>query len=70
MLVLARKKNEAIRIDGGIVITIVRIGPKTVRIGIDAPPGVGIFREEIARKIEQSVNAEIGRPPSREAVAT
>lgn len=52
MLVLSRKHNERILLDGGIVITIVGIGWGQVRIGIDAPPEVTILREEVAKRIE------------------
>jgi carbon storage regulator len=48
MLVLSRKLNEKILIDGGIVVTVVKIDRNQVRLGIDAPPHVGVFREEIA----------------------
>ena len=48
MLVLSRKLNERIVIDGGIVVTIVKIDRNQVRIGIEAPGDVSIFREEIA----------------------
>ena len=47
MLVLSRKLNEKIVIDGGIVITIVKIDRNQVRIGIEAPGNVSIYREEI-----------------------
>jgi len=47
MLVLTRKLNEKIVIDGGIVITVVKIDRNQVRIGIEAPSQVGVFREEI-----------------------
>lgn len=47
MLVLSRKVNEAIRIGAEIKITIVRIGPHTVRVGIDAPDHLKIVREEL-----------------------
>jgi len=48
MLVLSRKLNEKIVIDGGIVLTVVKIDGNQVRIGIEAPGHVQIFREEIA----------------------
>jgi len=47
MLVLSRKPGERVRIGEDVVLTIVRIGPNSVRIGIDAPKDVGIYREEL-----------------------
>lgn len=48
MLVLSRKLGERIVIDGNIVITIVKVDRNQVRIGIDAPKDVPVYREEIA----------------------
>ena len=47
MLVLTRKQNERLIIDGNIVVTIVRVSGGTVRIGIEAPVEVSIRREEL-----------------------
>ena len=47
MLVLSRKINEKIVIDGNIVVTVVKIDRNQVRIGIEAPGDVRVFREEI-----------------------
>jgi carbon storage regulator len=48
MLVLSRKLNEKIVIDGDIILTVVKIDRNQVRLGIEAPPQVRVFREEIA----------------------
>jgi carbon storage regulator len=48
MLVLSRKLNERIIIDGGIVLTVVKIERNQIRLGIEAPAQVRVFREEIA----------------------
>lgn len=44
MLVLSRKKGERLRVGPDIVITVVRISPHVVRLGIDAPADVSIVR--------------------------
>ena len=47
MLVLSRKRDDAIRIGDDIRITIVKIERNCVRIGIEAPGTTGIVREEL-----------------------
>jgi carbon storage regulator len=47
MLVLSRKLSEKIVIDGEIVITVVKIDRNQVRLGIEAPAHIPVFREEI-----------------------
>jgi carbon storage regulator len=54
MLVLSRRVDQRIMIDGGrIVITVVDIRNDKVRIGIDAPDDVVVHREEVQRAIER-----------------
>lgn len=49
MLVLSRGVGERLLIGDDIVLTVVRISPDTVRLGIEAPRDVPIVREEIQR---------------------
>jgi carbon storage regulator len=50
MLVLSRRAGQQIVIGTDIVLTIVDIGPNTVRIGFDAPKEIEILREELTGK--------------------
>jgi len=50
MLVLSRKPGERILIGDDVAVTIVRIGPNTVRVGIDAPREMNIVREELCHR--------------------
>lgn len=47
MLVLSRKPGERILIGDNVTVTIVRIGPNNVRLGIEAPRELNIVREEL-----------------------
>lgn len=51
MLVLSRKLGETIVIGNDIVVTVVRLGGEKVRLGITAPKGVAVHREEVYREI-------------------
>lgn len=52
MLILSRKKGEAIQIGDGIEIRVVSIQGDQVKIGIDAPKSVEVFRKEIYDQIQ------------------
>ena len=47
MLVLSRKPGEQIHIGTDITITVVDVGGNRIRLGIDAPEAVSIFRAEL-----------------------
>ncbi|WP_395815957.1 carbon storage regulator CsrA [Curtobacterium flaccumfaciens] len=57
MLVLTRKVGERILVGDDIVITVLDSRGDGVRIGIDAPRGVKIQREEVVRAVAEA-NAE------------
>lgn len=68
MLVLSRKVNESVVINGEIVITVVEIRDDKVRLGIEAPPQVTVHRREVFDAIQQEEGREgmPGDPPASE----
>jgi carbon storage regulator len=54
MLVLSRKVNEEIIIDGNIRVTVVSIRGNQVRLGFTAPKDVAIQRSELAAMHEST----------------
>lgn len=54
MLVLSRKLNEEIIIDGCIRVRIIEMKGNQVRVGIEAPHDVPILREEVYRALTES----------------
>ena len=53
MLVLTRKKNESIMIGDEIKITVLEDSGGQVRLGIEAPREIDIYREEIYKEIKE-----------------
>ena len=60
MLILSRKTNEKIMIGEEISISIIEIRGDQVRIGVDAPKSVKVFRQEVfdAIKAENKAAAQ------------
>jgi len=60
MLILSRKVNEKIMIGDDISVSIIEIRGDQVRIGVDAPKTVKVFRQEVfdAIKAENKAAAE------------
>ena len=54
MLVLSRRTNESIIINGNITITVLEIRGDHIRIGIDAPRDISIHREEIHAELAKA----------------
>ncbi len=51
MLILTRKPGESLYIGDDIKVTLMEIKGNQVRVGVDAPPTVRIYREEIYLQI-------------------
>lgn len=64
MLVLTRKLNERVRINGDTWVQVVYIGQGKVRLGITAPPEVEIVREELIGASQGDSHAPV--PPQAE----
>jgi carbon storage regulator len=47
VLVITRKRNEAIIIGDGVEVRVLRLGRDGVRLGVTAPPSVPVHRTEI-----------------------
>ncbi|MDR1072344.1 MAG: carbon storage regulator CsrA [Treponema sp.] len=57
MLILSRKVNEKIMIGDDIAISIIEIKGDQIRIGIDAPRSVKVFRQEVLAEIKAANKA-------------
>ena len=57
MLVLSRKTNESIVIDGKIYLDILRFEGDSVKLGVKAPKNVTVYRKEIYDEILESKRA-------------
>ena len=53
MLVLTRKSNQSIMIGDDIEVSVLAIMGEKVRIGIEAPRSVPVFRKEVYLEIQQ-----------------
>lgn len=53
MLVLSRKEGEKIRIEDNVVVTVLDIRGDRVRIGIEAPEEIPIYRQEVWAKLNR-----------------
>lgn len=58
MLVLSRKVGQRLHIGEGIVLTVLQLKNRQVRLGIEAPEDVDVFREEIRNQWRESERLE------------
>jgi carbon storage regulator len=66
MLILTRRQGERVVIGDEILITVMGVSGHSVRLGIDAPDGVSIYREEIwlaVREEDPTAAADADAPP-------
>lgn len=64
MLVLTRKSNQTIMIGDDIEISVLAIVGEKVRIGIQAPRDVPVFRKEVYLEIQDETGRAAKRAPA------
>jgi len=65
MLILSRKVDQKIKIGTDITLSIIEIRGDQVKIGVEAPKSVKVFRQEVLEAI-QSENIAAATQPSAE----
>lgn len=53
MLILSRKVDEKIKIGNDITLTIIEVKGEQVKIGVEAPKNVKVFRQEVFEEIQK-----------------
>lgn len=59
MLILSRKTDQQIKIGDDITITIIEVRGEQVKIGVEAPKSVKVFRQEVFSAIKSENNAAL-----------
>ncbi|AAC65631.1 MULTISPECIES: carbon storage regulator CsrA [Treponema] len=62
MLILSRKTNQKIFIGDSIELTIIEIRGDQVKVGVEAPRSVKIFRQEVYEEIQRENRAASDSP--------
>jgi carbon storage regulator len=63
MLVLARKLNQNIVIDGRIIVKVLRVERDAVKLGIQAPTSIPVHRQEVYEEIQRGNKAALNIGP-------
>jgi carbon storage regulator len=69
MLVLSRKVGERILVGDQIRITVVRLTSGGVRLGIEAPNGTTVIREELRLKLQDEAQSAPSQPDADATLA-
>jgi carbon storage regulator len=68
MLVLTRKSNQSIMIGDDVEVSVLSVVGEKVRIGIQAPQNVPVFRTEIYLEIQRQQEPGAGAPAAKDEV--
>ena len=64
MLMMTRRAGQKIVLGDGIVIEVVEVAGNTVRLGVDAPRSVPVYREEIWDAVREENRAAAAQAPA------
>ena len=59
MLILSRKIDEKIKIGNDITLTIIEVKGEQVKIGVEAPKNVKVYRQEVLEAIQKENKAAV-----------
>ena len=68
MLVLTRKSNQSIMIGDDIEVSVLSIMGEKVRVGIQAPRDIPVFRKEVYLEIQEERSRDLAGSAVREEV--
>lgn len=68
MLILTRKVEQGIVIDGNILVRVLAVDGERVKIGVEAPRSIAVLREELLTEVAGE-NQAAARPADRSALA-
>jgi carbon storage regulator len=68
LLILTRKLDEKIRIGDDITVTIIEVCGDQVKIGVEAPKNVKVFRQEVFQTIQAENQAAANSAVNLEAL--
>lgn len=67
MLILSRRIGESLTIGEDVTLTVLGVKGNQIRIGIKAPRGVAVHREEVLEKIQQTALANSDEEQAEQA---
>jgi carbon storage regulator len=63
VLIITRRPGEKIMLGDDVVIEVIEVSGSSVRVGIQAPKSVAVYREEIWRSVKQENAAAAATEP-------
>jgi carbon storage regulator len=62
MLIITRREGEKLMIGDDVVVTVVEVNGGTIRLGIDAPRSLPVYREELWAAVRDENRAAASAP--------